>query len=104
MRLMVRLGQDGERLWTVVGSGTQSLPLASGTRGYHDIDGCLEAARQLVQAESMLSVQDPDGRWAWVAFGEDGTPTAQSPRTYEDAAACGSALRELRGLLATETI
>jgi hypothetical protein len=101
---MVRLGQDGERLWTVVGSGTQSLPLADGARGYPDIDGCLDAARQLMKADSMLSVQDSDGRWAWVAFGDDGTPTARSPRTYDDAASCGSALRELRGLLATETI
>ena len=104
MRVMVRLGQDGERLWTVVGAGTQSLPLADGTRGYPDIDGCLDAARQLMKADSMLSVQDPDGRWAWVAFGDDGSPTARSPRTYDDAATCGSALRELRGLLATEGI
>ena len=102
MRVVVRMGQDGQRLWTATQSRTSSVPLASGTRGYPDVDACMDAARQLVESDSMLALQDGDGRWGWVAYGHDGTPTARSPYTYDNAAACGSALRELRGLLALE--
>ena len=102
MRVMVRMGQDGQRLWTATQSRTSSVPLASGTRGYPDVGSCMDAARQLVESDSMLALQDGDGRWAWVAYGPDGTPTARSPLTYDNAAACGLALRELRGVLALE--
>jgi len=67
-----------------------------------DVNACMDAARQMVESDSMLALQDGDGRWGWVAYGQDGTPTARSPYTYDNAAACGSALRELRGLLALE--
>ena len=102
MRVVVRMGQDGQRMWTAVHSRSSSAPLASGTRGYADVDACVAAARQLVESDSMLALQDRDGRWGWVAYGHDGTPTARSPITYDNAAACGSALRALRGLLAVE--
>jgi hypothetical protein len=102
MRVVVHMGQDGQRLWTAVQSNSEPVPLASGTRGYPDVDACFDAARQFVESDSMLALQDGDGRWGWVAYGHDGTPTAQSPSRYDNAAACGSALRELRGLLALE--
>jgi hypothetical protein len=98
MRLMVRLGQGGQRVWTVVQSG---VALADGIRGYPDVEGCYGAAVQLVEADNMLAIQDSDGRWEWIAYGLDGTPTAHSPRTYDNAADCGSALREVRGVLAS---
>ena len=104
MRVVVRMGQDGQRMWTAVQSRASSVPLASGTRGYPDIDACVAAARQLVESDSMLAVQDQSGRWSWVANGHDGTATARSPFTYDNAAACGSALRDLRGLLASERV
>jgi hypothetical protein len=104
MRMMVHLGQDGLRVWTVVRSETDPIPLAYGIRGYPDVDDCFAAARQMAETDSMLAVQDGDGRWEWIAYGYDGTPAAKSPRTYENAAACGSALREFRGMLATTRI
>src|SRR5262249_44096122 len=104
VQMMVRLGQDGLRLWTVVRSETDPIPLADGTRGYADLDECLTAARRMAETDNMLAVQERDGRWTWVAYGHDGTLAARSPYTYDDAAACGSALRNFRGMLATARI